>query len=141
MPDAPRGALHCWLVLVESPRMSRSKSAAVLLLSLVPMASALAAGERRDCPPPVLAALARELRVAHFVPGPGDDGHDPAGVVVASTCKRMPDDPKLNPGIDMPYIVSLPTYAATAWYHNRIANRPADLHAFLDRVENFATGD
>ncbi len=53
----------------------------------------------------------------------------------------MPDDPKLNPGIDMPYIVSLPTYAATAWYHNRIANRPADLHAFLDRVENFATGD
>lgn len=53
----------------------------------------------------------------------------------------MPDDPKLNPGIDMPYIVSLPTYAATAWYHNRVANRPADLRAFLDQVENFATGD
>lgn len=53
----------------------------------------------------------------------------------------MPDDPKLNPGIDLPYIVSLPTYAATAWYHNRIANRPADLRAFLDQVENFATGD
>jgi len=53
----------------------------------------------------------------------------------------MPDDPKLNPGIDMPYIVSLPTYAATAWYHNRIANRPADLRAFLDQVENFATGE
>ena len=28
----------------------------------------------------------------------------------------MPDDPQLNPGIDMPYIVALPTYAATAWY-------------------------
>ena len=53
----------------------------------------------------------------------------------------MPDDPQLNPGIDMPYVVSLPTYAATAWYHNRIANRPADLRAFLDQVENFATGD
>jgi carboxypeptidase C (cathepsin A) len=53
----------------------------------------------------------------------------------------MPDDPKLNPGIDMPYIVSLPTYAATAWYHNRIANRPPDLRAYLDQVENFATGD
>lgn len=53
----------------------------------------------------------------------------------------MPDDPKLNPGIDMPYVVSLPTYAATAWYHNRIASRPADLRAFLDQVENFATGD
>jgi carboxypeptidase C (cathepsin A) len=53
----------------------------------------------------------------------------------------MPDDPKLNPGVDMPYIVSLPTYAATAWYHGRIANHPADLRAFLDQVENFATGE
>ncbi|HEX3423208.1 MAG TPA: peptidase S10 [Sphingomicrobium sp.] len=53
----------------------------------------------------------------------------------------MPDDPKLNPGIDMPYVVSLPTYAATAWYHNKIANRPADLRAYLAQVENFATGD
>jgi carboxypeptidase C (cathepsin A) len=53
----------------------------------------------------------------------------------------MPDDPRLNPGIDMPYIVSLPTYAATAWYHNRIPNRPTDLRSFLDQVENFATGD
>ena len=39
----------------------------------------------------------------------------------------MPDDPQLNPGIDMPYVVALPTYAATAWYHNRSPNRPADL--------------
>ena len=53
----------------------------------------------------------------------------------------LPDDPKLNPGIDMPYIVSLPTYAATAWYFNKLGSRPADLHAFLDQVEQFATGE
>jgi carboxypeptidase C (cathepsin A) len=53
----------------------------------------------------------------------------------------MPDDPQVNPGIDMPYIVSLPTYAATAWYHNRVANKPADLQGFLAGVEAFATGD
>ena len=53
----------------------------------------------------------------------------------------MPDDPQLNPGIDMPYIVALPTYAATAWYFNKVANRPADLRAYLDQVERFATGD
>ena len=35
----------------------------------------------------------------------------------------MPDDPQLNPGIDMPYIVALPTYAATAWYFNKVPNR------------------
>jgi carboxypeptidase C (cathepsin A) len=53
----------------------------------------------------------------------------------------MPDDPELNPGIDMPYVVALPTYAATAWYFNKIPNRPADLQAFLAGVEQFATTD
>jgi carboxypeptidase C (cathepsin A) len=53
----------------------------------------------------------------------------------------MPDDPQLNPGIDMPYIVALPTYAATAWYFNRVRNRPTDLRAYLNEVENFATGE
>jgi carboxypeptidase C (cathepsin A) len=53
----------------------------------------------------------------------------------------MPDDPQLNPGIDTPYIAALPTYAATAWYFNKVPNRPADLRVLLDRVEAFATGD
>ena len=53
----------------------------------------------------------------------------------------MPDDPQLNPGIDTPYIVALPTYAATAWYFNKVPNRPADLRTFLTQVEAFATGD
>jgi carboxypeptidase C (cathepsin A) len=53
----------------------------------------------------------------------------------------MPDDPQLNPGIDMPHIVAVPTYAATAWYFNKVPNRPADLHAYLAQVEAFATGD
>jgi carboxypeptidase C (cathepsin A) len=53
----------------------------------------------------------------------------------------MPDDPQLNPGIDTPYIVALPTYAATAWYFNKVPNRPPDLRAFLAQIENFATGD
>ena len=52
----------------------------------------------------------------------------------------VPDDPKLNPGIDEPYIVSLPTYAATAWYHHKLPDRPQHLLPFLTRVEDFATG-
>ena len=45
----------------------------------------------------------------------------------------MPDDPQVNPGIDMPYIVALPTYAATAWYHQQASPtaRPI-LQTFLD---------
>jgi carboxypeptidase C (cathepsin A) len=53
----------------------------------------------------------------------------------------MPDDPQLNPGIDMPYIVALPTYAATAWYFDKVRNRPADVRSYLEQVERFATGD
>ena len=53
----------------------------------------------------------------------------------------MPDDPQLNPGIDEPYIVALPTYAATAWYHDRLPGKPADLDGFLAEVEHFATTD
>jgi len=53
----------------------------------------------------------------------------------------LPDDPQLNPGNDLPYVMTLPTYAATAWYHNRIARPDGDLATFLARVENFATTD
>ena len=32
----------------------------------------------------------------------------------------MPDDPEVNPGMDMPYIVALLTYAATAWFFKTV---------------------
>ena len=40
--------------------------------------------------------------------------------------------------VDEPYVNYLPTYASTAWYHNAIANRPAELLPFLREVEAFA---
>lgn len=45
-----------------------------------------------------------------------------------------------QPGYDANYLGLLPGYAATAWYHHRIANRPDDLGAFLDQVRAFAAG-
>src|SRR5690348_16409283 len=69
---------------------------------------------------------------------------DLSGVILLSDILNwdfMPDDPQLNPGIDMPYVVALPTYAATAWYFNKLGNRPADLQAFLASVEQLATTD
>jgi carboxypeptidase C (cathepsin A) len=41
---------------------------------------------------------------------------------------------------DWPYVFYLPTEAATAWYHNKIRNKPADLPSFMNDVEHFATG-
>jgi carboxypeptidase C (cathepsin A) len=42
---------------------------------------------------------------------------------------------------DWAYVFNLPTEAATAWYHNKIANKPSSLPAFLANVEAFAMGD
>lgn len=43
-------------------------------------------------------------------------------------------------GYDQDYMGLLPTFAATAWYHNRIPNRPADLRTFLAEVRAFDAG-
>jgi carboxypeptidase C (cathepsin A) len=49
---------------------------------------------------------------------------------------------RFNPGNDLPYILFLPTYAATAWYHKRLAPElQNDLRATLRQVETFALGE
>lgn len=45
-----------------------------------------------------------------------------------------------QPGYDQNYLTLLPSYAATAWYHNRLQNRPEDLDAFLNEVRTFTSG-
>ena len=64
-------------------------------------------------------------------------GMDMNGVVLLSSWLNTNSD---NPGQELPYIEYLPSYAATAWYHNRLANRPADLPAFLAEVRAYAAG-
>lgn len=61
------------------------------------------------------------------------------GVILCST---VLDFATLNntPGNDLPYVLYLPSYAAVAWYHHRLQPRPADLAAFVHRVERFAGG-
>jgi carboxypeptidase C (cathepsin A) len=44
-------------------------------------------------------------------------------------------------GDDISYVLHLPTYAAVAWYHNKLQNKPADLPSFLAEVRNFAGGE
>ena len=51
------------------------------------------------------------------------------------------DAPQYNPGVDQPYVLALPTYAATAWYHHKLPNQPQSLEPFLAEVEQFAAGD
>ena len=45
-----------------------------------------------------------------------------------------------QPGFDQLYIGYLPSFAATAWYHNRVSNRPAELATFVQQARDFAVG-
>jgi carboxypeptidase C (cathepsin A) len=45
------------------------------------------------------------------------------------------------PGEDLSYILYLPSYAATAWYHKVVSDRPNNLNAFVDDATKFAKGD
>ncbi|MGH8215048.1 MAG: S10 family peptidase [Rhodanobacteraceae bacterium] len=52
------------------------------------------------------------------------------------------DYPQVNPGTNnISYALGLPSYAATAWYHHKLPQQPADLQAFLKQVEHFAATD
>jgi len=74
-----------------------------------------------------------------------DYGVDLTGVILLSQVLNFdlnPERVRYNPGTDQAYITALPSYAAVAWYHHRLPDpRPADLAAFLRKVEQFALTD
>ena len=53
------------------------------------------------------------------------------------------DHAEFNPGVNLPYELALPTYAATAWYHHKLPNpnKGRKLEDLLKEVEAFAMGD
>ncbi|MGD0800526.1 MAG: peptidase S10 [Terracidiphilus sp.] len=69
------------------------------------------------------------------------------GVILLSQIFNFTTDidvPSGNPGVDLPYVLALPTYAATAFYHNKLPRQQAALQTilepFLKDVEEFAMG-
>ena len=46
-----------------------------------------------------------------------------------------------SPGDDRPYIDYLPSYAAVAWYHEALPNRPSSLAPFVDEARRYAVTD
>jgi len=73
----------------------------------------------------------------------GDDV-DLNGVILLSEILNFDinaDFPNANPGIDLPYELMLPTFAATAWYHHKLPKQPAELQPLLTQVEQFAMND
>jgi carboxypeptidase C (cathepsin A) len=71
-------------------------------------------------------------------------GVDLNGVVLLSQIFNFDDSadgPEGNPGTDQPYFLALPSMAATAWYHHKVPNQPAQLEPFMREVEQFSLGE
>ena len=47
------------------------------------------------------------------------------------------DAPQFNPGVDLPYELVLPTYAASAWYHKKLPGGQRDLPGSARRGRTF----
>jgi carboxypeptidase C (cathepsin A) len=60
------------------------------------------------------------------------------GVVLLSSILNYA---KRAPGLDEAFVDMLPTYAAIAWFHSKVPNKPADLAAFLQQARDFASGE
>ncbi|HUB88718.1 MAG TPA: peptidase S10 [Dyella sp.] len=73
-----------------------------------------------------------------------EDSVDLNGVILLSQILSFDNDIDAandNPGNDLPYELALPTFAATAYYHHKLPQQPAELEPFLQEVEQFALGD
>lgn len=51
------------------------------------------------------------------------------------------DRAETNPGMELPYQLALPTYAASAWYHHKLAGQHKELEALMTEVEHFAMNE
>ncbi len=67
----------------------------------------------------------------------GEDGVQLNGVILLSSILNYG---RRAPGFDQEMINYLPSYAAAAAYHNRLASPPADVMAFLREVRDWARG-
>lgn len=64
------------------------------------------------------------------------------GIILVSSILNF-QTASFDRGNDLAYITFLPSYAATAWYHDALSgnNKPRDIKKFLEEVREFAGGE
>ena len=73
-----------------------------------------------------------------------EDDTDFNGVILLSQILSYDESTgmvRYDPGVDLPYEMALPSYAATAWYRHKLPNAGRQLEPFLKEVEHFALTD
>src|SRR6266403_3758518 len=68
------------------------------------------------------------------------DGMDFNGIDLISSVLDL-GTISFQPGSDLPYVFYLPSYAATAWYHKVLKDRPENLVAFVEEARKFASNE
>ena len=87
---------------------------------------------------PRSAMLVNDLETRHNI--------DFNGVILLSAILNFDDSngigmARFNPGVDLPYELSLPSFTATAWYHHKLPGGEPPLRPLLAKVEHFAMTD
>jgi len=67
----------------------------------------------------------------------GNDGVQINGVVLISSILNYAVG---APGLDMIYIFNLPSYAAAAWYFDKVQNKSPDVKTWVQQAREFASG-
>ena len=73
-----------------------------------------------------------------------EDGVSLNGIISVSqflTQEDFLDAADAEPGIENPYFLALPSYAATAWFHHKVLGQPPQLESWLPEVERYALGE
>ena len=73
-----------------------------------------------------------------------EHGGDLNGVVLLSqilSFNNSADGSDGNPGTENGFFLAIPSFAATAWFHHKVANAPGSLEPWIHEVEQFALTD
>jgi carboxypeptidase C (cathepsin A) len=96
----------------------------------------LTVNERWNSPKFLIGESYGTLRSAALADELGNDGIQLNGVVLVSSILNY--NVRAG-GYDMTYIANLPSYAAAAWYFNKIPNKPANVADWVQQARQFAS--
>ena len=96
--------------------------------------------EKFNAPKYLLGESYGTFRNAGLVKYLQDKGIAMNGVIMVSAVFEL-QHLLFGPGDDVAYLIHFPTYAATAWYHNKVKDKGESLESFLQNVRSFTENE
>jgi carboxypeptidase C (cathepsin A) len=96
--------------------------------------------EKFNAPKYLLGESYGTFRNAGLVKHLQDKGISMNGVIMVSAVFEL-QHLLFGPGDDVAYLIHFPTYAATAWYHNKVKDKGENIESFLKGVREFTENE